>query len=327
MPNKNTGRIQLRLLNFEGKLVKNTKTGVRFKRSHQTFPTTSVFPTGRQTFRLPAFPPGKWSGEVRPARYQLRSAGFFLVRPGGLIQRDVWLPRNFNAKWNAIFSPWNQLGPAYKPLIDALNNSPAIVPRFRKPGGGFRVEPARSFAGTEYDNVDRTSLRMAKAGLLNLYAKMMSAPVPRGSPPWFNYVQRILVMQPDRFLAIVHPRMQDLVYSIWDAANTIPHYNKASAKNHRGNVPQPFKVLRIFSIKSQERTGVLQLTISDVEAGGQKFSILDADIDENGLLLLHFGDFIKHKFTTGTHPYHVYDILHTNRRRLGERLLLGYRLA
>ncbi len=48
-----------------------------------------------------------------------------------------------------------------------------------------------------------------------------------------------------------------------------------------------------------------------------------ADIDENGNLLKHFGDWIGHQSNGGTHPYHVYDLLH---RALAEPLM-GYRLV
>ena len=49
---------------------------------------------------------------------------------------------------------------------------------------------------------------------------------------------------------------------------------------------------------------------------------LHTDIDEHGDLAGHIGDLIKHKFSGGTHPYDVHDLLHfLSTRDLGYRLL------
>ena len=325
-----TGNVHLRLLSLDGKFVTNTTTSVKFIRDSKTIPFKRTFPSGGETFAVETASKA-WKGKVEAHRFQPRNAGFFVVQVNKTIERDVWLPRNLKqeAGWNAIFTKWGALESTFEPLKAVLRKSPQIIPRFRKPGGGFTVAPARNFAEGEYDLVEGDE-RLAKAGLLNLYAKLMAAPVPPDSTPWFTMIDRLLILQPDRIIAVVKPQMRDLVRRIWEDSAHDPHYQRAPAKNHTGNVPKEFKVRKIFSLKSHEKIGGLQLTISDVEASAspaQQLAILDADIDENGNALKHFGDFIKHRFTRGTHAFDIHDILHTVSRRTGKPLQLGYEIA
>ena len=80
----------------------------------------------------------------------------------------------------------------------------------------------------------------------------------------------------------------------------------------------------MHSVKTRDEIGVLQLTVAFAKENGTDRFVLDADIDERGNPLLHFGDFLRHRITgKGTHPYEVYDLLHESL----EDPLLGYRLA
>lgn len=45
------------------------------------------------------------------------------------------------------------------------------------------------------------------------------------------------------------------------------------------------------------------------DASGNDLLILDADIDENGQLMAHLADLFKHKFTGGTHPFDIHELL------------------
>jgi hypothetical protein len=86
-------------------------------------------------------------------------------------------------------------------------------------------------------------------------------------------------------------------------------YERTNAENHRGNVPPALRnrITRMISIKSAERKGNLQLTISRMENPDQV--ILDTDIDENGDLLGHVADLFKHKINGGTHPHDIHELL------------------
>ena len=66
----------------------------------------------------------------------------------------------------------------------------------------------------------------------------------------------------------------------------------------------------MFSIKSREDIGNVQLTMAPGrDQAGNEILMLDADIDENGKLLLHLADLFKHKFSGGTHPFDIHEYL------------------
>jgi hypothetical protein len=82
----------------------------------------------------------------------------------------------------------------------------------------------------------------------------------------------------------------------------------------------------MFSVKTDERNGNLQLTMAPARdlATGADTLLLDADIDENGDLLKHLVDVLFiHPFNGGTHPFDIHEYLifaHQNRA-------LGYELV
>ena len=83
--------------------------------------------------------------------------------------------------------------------------------------------------------------------------------------------------------------------------------------------------VNFFSVKSTEDYGNIQLTLGPGThpTTGESVWLLDADIDENGRLMKHFGDLVKHKFTGGTHPYDIHEYL----LLAHEEIDLGYRLV
>ena len=86
-------------------------------------------------------------------------------------------------------------------------------------------------------------------------------------------------------------------------------YERTPADNHRGNVPaalQP-RISSMISIKSTHEKGNFQLTLTQLT--GPDEVLLDADIDESGDLLGHFLDVFKHKFSGGTHPHDIHELL------------------
>ncbi len=100
---------------------------------------------------------------------------------------------------------------------------------------------------------------------------------------------------------------------------------RGNLAGHKKNFPPQFSVstANMHSVKTREPIGVLQLTVAFAKENGQDRFLLDADIDERGNPLLHFGDFLRHRITgKGTHPYEIYDFLHESI----DTPLLGYRL-
>jgi hypothetical protein len=119
---------------------------------------------------------------------------------------------------------------------------------------------------------------------------------------------------------VVNPELADTVRFIRDNYGAFRNeYLPADASLHFKNFPAEFRGTfspsEMFSIKSTESLGNLQLTLALAkDAAGSPLWLLDADIDENGELLKHFFDLLKHRFSGGTHPFDLHEILlHSNR--------------
>jgi hypothetical protein len=328
-----TARLIISLKNSENQRLREIPTRIALHRDDQKMGNTITrnFVAPREAFDLPVFPLGTWRCDVDPARYETRGF-FFPVRPNKPpVEKDLWLPRRVRAGWNAKFARWNQLEPRYGPLKKLLDKSPRLQLKIK---GSGQKRPLGRFAGATYDDIDERHLIEGKVGMLNLYAKMMATPVPGANARrWFFGLQELLVIQRDRIIGIASSSMAKLIWKIAQQPDFFPMYGKAPATLHVKNIeagiaalnlPEPVQRGKLYSIKSRDRIGVLQLTIGPVKnSAGETRFILDADIDENGNLLKHFGDTIKHRFNGGTHPFHVYDILH----RALEKPLLGYHLV
>ncbi len=76
------------------------------------------------------------------------------------------------------------------------------------------------------------------------------------------------------------------------------------------------------SIKTDVNKANLQLTAAHATRNGEDIWMLDADIDENGELLAHTFDLIRHIFTKGTDPIDIHESL----RELFPACDLGYSL-
>ncbi len=334
MPNT---KLAIRLKNFEENSLRDIATVVTFfnDRGDQVGNRARVrFPAGEAKFNLAGFSRGKYRCLVEARRYEARSFFFFAGGSRESIERELILPRNARVKnpsWNARFKKWTGLGEPYKPLKELLKASPRL--ELKDKDNGNHTQLGR-FTASTYEDDDPMVLREAKAGLLNMYAKMSGISPPRGGDSsWWPALDELLVIQRDRVIGLANPGMTDLIRSIQSEPGLFPFYGKAPATLHRKNILAAVKVLgltaqeddvKLRSIKTKEKYGVLQLTVGEVDTReGERVTILDADVDENGDLLKHFGDTISHRFNGGTHPFHVYDILH----RVSDSPLLGYSLV
>jgi hypothetical protein len=79
----------------------------------------------------------------------------------------------------------------------------------------------------------------------------------------------------------------------------------------------------LASVKTREAKANLQLTVARAKRDGRSVFLLDTDMDENGRLILHGFDVIKHAFSGGTHPIDIAESL----RRMFPSSVLGYGLA
>jgi hypothetical protein len=319
-----TGQLRLRLIGVNGRPVRDPKTKIKIigKRSGKEAKFTAApFPAVGKSINI-IFPDVNIGAEyifceIKPKYYYDRAFGPVLLRNRSVIQRDIIVPRDKKFV-EPRFVKWNNLSNHFRALKEVIKRSPNI--RLKK--GGF-VGP---FVGNTYDNPANKNIVLAKAALLNLYAKMIAISVPsiRGKT-WFSYVKEIIVIDRERFLAFVDPKIARIVQFLIDNKG-YSEFKHSHAQPHIDNVPRDirdnFRKNEIISIKSKEFLGNLQLTIIPGKGVNPAY-ILDVDIDEHGELIQHIIDVgIRHKKTGGTHPYDIHEILsiyHPN-------IPLGYRL-
>jgi len=305
----NEGFFELGFVDTAGNRAVDTSTTVKFIRGSDTSTIQKAqklqFPPNR-LFRLPAFPQEQnLFCEVTPSRYRQRTSGFFTLTDGETILRNLTVFRRPD-KWSAQFDPWEHLPIHFQRFQQVLQASPDL----RVIGG----KSLGMFVGNTYDDVSDAKTIIAKAGLLNLCVKMTNMKEPtEGNATWFSFVEKALSIGRERLIALVRPEMGEIVQTIRKNIGDFPEYIKAVAFNHFGNMPPEFGVSqsRMFSIKSKEDKGNLQLTFGPgKDAEGNDVLVLDADIDEDGKLLAHLASVFKHKITgQGTHPFDIHDYL------------------
>ena len=303
----NEGFFQLSLMDVRGRPINETKVKVGFFRvadNQQIHSSNHDFPPPK-VFTLPAFPQEKHRFcDVTAPRYRMRRLENFLLTDGEKITRNISLFRRPD-KWNASFTLWDQLGSQFLALKDILKESSAV-----KVKGGKLLG---KFTEATYDGVSEKTEVFAKAALLNIYAKLTDLKEPtKGTEPWFSFVKEIVEISRERVIAIVDPKMGELVRQIKDNIGQFKDYENTPAQNHFGNIPAHFQTQKskMFSIKSGEDNGNVQLTMAPgKDPGGNPLLILDADIDESGKLFKHLMDLLKHKFSGGTHPFDIHEYL------------------
>ena len=304
----NEGFFQLGLTDVRGRPVNESKVKVGFIRIADNKVISSAsnlaFPPSN-TFTLPAFPQEKkLFCEVTPPRYRMRRSGEFTLTDGETLIRNLTLFRRPD-KFDANFTPWDQLSSHFQPLKDALQESSAV-----KVKGGKLLG---KFTEATYDGVTGQTEIFAKAALLNLYTKLTDLKEPtKGKEPWFSFVREVVEIGRERFIAIVDPKMGEIVRAIKADIGKFKDYKNTPAQNHFGNIPAVYQVQKskMFSIKSDEDHGNVQLTMAPgKDANGNPLLVLDADIDENGKLMAHLADLFKHKFSGGTHPFDIHEYL------------------
>lgn len=272
----------------------------------------------RRKFTVPAFPQAQnLFCEVTPSRFRYRKTGIFTVTHGETVSRNLTVFRR-PSEWSPRFVSWGTLPGEFAHLKAVLDQS-----------SGLKVKGGRSLdllTSGVYDGLSHTKDVMAKATLLNLYAKLSLTQEPTGSERvWFSFVQRILEIGRERIIAIVNPMMGQIVRTIKDNIGAFDDYKNTPAGNHHDNLPPGYRVKKsdMFSVKTKESKGNLQLTLAPAHSPeGEEVLLLDADLDENGSFMKHMGDVFKHKFTGGTHPFDIHECLLITH----ESASLGYEL-
>ncbi len=242
--------------------------------------------------------------EIDPKRFRFANSPVFFRSPGPPITKQTQLLRE-PKEWAPRFTRWNDLPGAFGDLKRVLAASPKVT-LFRG------VEPiADLLVEDTYDDISGEPFTLAKTALLNSYFRLNATMEPVSSGrSWFSFVSRVLSIGRERFMALVEPEMETLVRQIHSNIDEFrADYERTPSENHRGNVPTAMqsRITSMISIKSTHRKGNFQLTLTSLS--GPNEVLLDTDIDENGDLLGHFGDLLKHKITGGTHPHDIHELL------------------
>jgi len=308
----NEGFFELGLLDVTNRPAHDPGTRVRFLRVSDNTTLLQAndleFPPIRR-FKLPAFPQEKiMLCETTPSRFRQGNTGFFTLTDGKVTIRNPIVLRSPD-RWTPEFVPWNLLSSAFLDLQDVLNDSP-----------GIRVKKGVSFdklVRDTYDGVTDKKSVLAKMALLNLYSALTITKEPTiGAASWFSFVKQIFLIDRERFIALVDPKMGEIIRTIKNDITKFKDYKHTPADIHfpgiQEAVPEGFSVLKskMFSIKSLEEHANIQLTLAPTrDLEGNEVLVLDADIDENNRLLDHLADLIKHKITGGTHPIDIHEFL------------------
>ena len=303
----NEGFFRLGLLDVRGRPINETKVKVGFFRvsdNKSVSSHTKDFPPPH-TFALPAFPQGKQMFcDITAPRYRMRRTENFFLTDGETITRNIALFRRPD-KWTAAFMAWEELGAQFIALKNVLNASSRVRVKNGKLLG--------KFTEATYDSVVETKEVFAKAAMLNIYAKLTDLKEPvENTEPWFSFVKEIVEISRERIIAIVDPKMGEIVRHIVDNDSKFKDYDRSPSGIHFENIPSVFQPQKskMFSIKSGEDHVNVQLTMAPgKDPNGNPLLILDADIDENGQMFAHLMDLLKHKFSGGTHPFDIHEFL------------------
>lgn len=209
--------------------------------------------------------------------------------------------------WAPAFIRWSSLGPGFARLRTVLGASA----QFKV---GRATLPVR-FVEDEYDGVDPTdeSRVFAKASLLNMFALLSTEPRPGpAGGHWWDAIDELFVATRERIIGAIPERDAATIERIRNGAHK-DRYTKAPAGMHAENFREvpgfSFDAKKLFSVKTKDDFGNLQLTVARGELHGLPAVLLDADCDENGRKLAHVLDLPKHAVTGGTHPVEIHDIL------------------
>ena len=320
----NKGFLKLSLIDVRGQEAADPRTRVDAVRLDgrviARFSDLSIPPPAR--LELDAFPQAEnLRCEVRPKRYRDCNTGFFTLTDGQERSYELRVLRT-PKEWQASFTPWSQLPSDFAPLKTVLSDSTIKV---------IKGESLGKFIQDRYDQDGPERTKLAKAALLNLFAKLTMTTEPVGGlVPWFSFVRQILVIDRERLYAVVDDEMGEIAARIRDQIGQFDHYERADVSLHhqrlQDNLPnyRVFKT-RMFSIKTDESLANLQLTMAPArDSEGKEALLLDADIDEHGDLLNHLIDVLLiHPVSGGTHPFDIHEYL----LRSNRNLQLGYELV
>lgn len=262
------------------------------------------FTTGPISLDVPVAIASLYRVELTPSRFSpalrvLNTAKSNLAITATLIHRA--------SEWVPTFTRWAALGQTFDALRHVLGESPRL-----RVG---RVTSPVEFVDAEYDKVaeDDESRALAKASLLNMYSLLAGEKRPgTAGGNWFDGLTELLLVTRERIIGRIGEGDATLVKRIKAGAHA-SRYKSAPAVQHVKNFQEiagfTFDKKALFSVKTKDKFGNIQLTVAPGTLDGSAAILLDADCDENGQEFAHLLDLPKHAVTGGTHPVEIHDIL------------------
>jgi hypothetical protein len=315
----NTAPFVLELRNAEGEFAADPDCRVEFLRLDNVVILRSdnvQFPPSH-SFTLPAFPQAKnLHCFITPSVYQMVQSRFFTLNDGEETREVATVVRD-PEKWRPEFTKWNALPAQFDALKAVLEGK--LLKLKHGPDVGV-ITP------TVYNGMSSPSLLLAKMALLNLYTVLGSARDPVSNQPWFHFVKEVLVVDRERFIAIV---TSDLFESVNHIRRHLSRFKKAGffpgdAALHHDNIPSAYRVVGEFaSVKCAFGEGNTQFTVVKAKHADKGDCILlDCDMDEHNNVIEHASDVFIHIFSGGTHPItiHEYIVHHQKTVNLGYTL-------
>ena len=306
----------LRVVDVDGRIIVDPTIFVRVTNEIRTVTARVAFDAAAVSLRFDERPAGQvLQLRLSPSRYH-DSRIFCQVDGNGTISPpEIRIPRR-SSEWLGAFDKWNTLGESFALLKKKLEASTA----FRL---GRTSEPEHHVEDL-YDavNPEDESRSLAKMSLLNLYSRLAIEPAPGTTTPWFTYVNELCYATRERCLAEIDEecftRVQELAREStggYKGLKVVPSH----IRNLEG-ISGVTVVSDVASVKTREAKANLQLTVARAKRDGRSVFLLDTDMDENGRLILHGFDVIRHTFTGGTHPVDIAESL----RVLFPSAALGY---
>ncbi len=206
------------------------------------------------------------------------------------VSRFLMLPMSGNADVT-LFCPWHpdRVRTVTFPSFDALD------PGLKALLGRDNVEDHPQSGGALYDSMGD----LQKAGLLNVWTKMVHSVLGEGKPV-ADYVDKLYRVRSDRFFANVQVSLRDLVKT----EQNVDRFEKVSGLLH--TPPPGFE--EAGSFKSMEQYGNLQLSFFVSKDPPLTFKV-DADIDD-AKGIEHLFQVLRNWISQGaTHPYDIHQIL------------------
>jgi hypothetical protein len=301
----NVGHFVLDLINAEGTTAREPSCTVHFVRLDQVTISRSdhlEFPP-KHRFTLPAFPQAQnLHCVITPSLHRMVQSGFFTLKDGeektesAIVFRDPSRWRPDFAKWNALPAQFDALKALLADRLLKLKHGPDV---------GV-ITPA------VYDAMSSPALVLAKMALLNLFVVLTGQNDPVSSKPWLSFVKQILVIDQERFVALVD---ETLFASLEQISGHLDDFKRhgffaGDAALHTDNIPSEYQLTApMISVKRAYEQGNVQFTMAQVKNAQGDAVLLDCDMDEHNNIIEHASDVFTHIFTGGTNPVDIHEYI------------------